>query len=401
MVIAKTDIKSTTGPFLVLPDYKIQYPNTITHALSMLYSEYNAAFGPLVEANKEFTTDYQYCVDSAGTPVNYFVQVDMVGLPDGFITRSTDMDVATVSEVLRRRIFEIENSLAMYSLIEGMFSYDDRDSFYKQNFRNSLDRLREMYGKPIALLAVTKQKYQHMKGSEFGKTEEESLTPDEVRHLSGFDRLFDPDDFKRYLEINKGNCEYLLYVRSSEPVAKLRNPDIEVLSPLLGNDEIRQVIKANAITFNVDNPRSDYKAKINDTKEYLTSIGMGVEINSESELSHHQTDDKFIRCKPMKGHYGSYGHVSGSLKNGDFRYKLKRGMRTRGSYIVQPEMDIPSIRNISDGKTYKFIDRNFFSFVGKVPQFLGGVRVLMPMESPEVLAGRVHGSKQAIYAEIN
>ena len=55
-VMEKTDIRSTEGPFLVLPEYRTQYPGTVTRALENLYAEYNQAFAPLVMANREWST---------------------------------------------------------------------------------------------------------------------------------------------------------------------------------------------------------------------------------------------------------------------------------------------------------------------------------------------------------
>src|SRR3989344_8941089 len=77
-VVENADIKSSMGPFRSFPEYKAEYPEVVVKALGNLYQEYNHAFQPLVEANREWDTDYQYCFGPDGKPVNYFVQVDMV-----------------------------------------------------------------------------------------------------------------------------------------------------------------------------------------------------------------------------------------------------------------------------------------------------------------------------------
>lgn len=279
-----------------------------------------------------------------------------------------------------------------------------------------------------------------MLGTEFGKLEGEILTPEEVQSISGFDAFFGPDEFKKHLEENGGNAQFLLYVRSSEPVDKLRNPKIEVEHPLLTNRETRRIIKANTITLNIDIPGSSFDTRINDTKEYLEKIGMAFNAKSVSDLfssdfAVHLAQEKpykdyldgdrlsnefvkylesqeldtqmvergetELRTKPMKASYGGYGHVVGPLSDKEFRQKLKRNIRDRGAYVIQPEMAVPVIEDNATGNTYKYIDRDFFSFIDGQPQFLGGVRVLMPTGSTESEARRIHGHVKAVYAEIN
>jgi len=439
-VVVRTDIKSSLSPFLVLPEYRTQYPEVVTQALVNLYAEYNRAFNPLVKANREWDTDYQFCMTSNETPINRWVQIDMVGLPDGFMKTATNFNEEDVREALRKRIFEIENSLAMYQILENLFSNGQQDTLFKRQFRASLDALRERYGKPIALLAVTDQKYQAMKESEFGKSAEETLVDAEVMELSGFDRFFGPEEFKKYLEENRGKCDYLLYVRSSDPVAKLKKPDTVVENPLLENPDMRRIIKKHAITFNIDAPSMDYVRRINDTKAYMPIMGMGIEVCSDTdilstEFAAHlsggkpyasygknrlspefvkylrsqgidpakvESGETALRAKPMKGAYGGYGHLRGVLGNTVFRKELRQSLRSRGHYVMQPEMQTPIITNESDGIAYTYIDRVFLSTInGTNYRFMGGCRSLMPLDSSEAKNGRNHGSKHTVYAEIS
>ena len=55
---------------------------------------------------------------------------------------------------------------------------------------------------------------------------------------------------------------------------------------------------------------------------------------------------------------------------------------------------------MDDGITYTFIDRIFFGKMDGCPEFLGGVRNLVPMDTEEVRRGRIHGNSSAVYAEI-
>lgn len=437
-IVERTDVQSSIGPFHFVPEYKVHYPVKVIQALSELYQEYNMAFTDLVEKNREWPTDYQYCMfGPGGTPVNCGVQIDMVGLTPEFLEAAPGMSLAEVKEFLRRHIFEIENSLAMYQLLEKSF-WDGRNSFFKERFRAALDELRQRFGMPIALLAVTDQKYEAMKASEFGKGVDEALSGAEVKELSGFDAFWGPEEFLQHLAEHNGECRYLLYARTSDPVAKLKKPGVEVEQPLLGDLEIRRVIKANALTFNVDAPEMEFDAFINDTKEYMPVIGMGYIAHSETDVystaftdhlqagrapadffgekftpafAHFLQDhgvaaaeissgDVMLRTKPLKCCYGCYGHVFGSALDRKFRSEFRRNLRKRGAYIVQLEMDIPRLESVSDRQEYMYIDRNFFAFTNGAPRFLGGFRSLMPMDSVEAKKGRNHGSQFTVWAEV-
>ena len=432
-----TDIRSAIGSILRFPAYKIAYPAVVNEALGQLYMECNRAFGPLVEANREWTTDYQYCVGADGQPVNYLVQIDMVGLSQVFLDAAVGMSVDDVRELLRGVIFEIENSLAMYQILERTFSYGGSSTAFSKCFRASLEEIRVAHGKPIALLAVTEEKYEAMARFEFG-VEDGTVSDALVRELSGFDRFFGPNEFRDYLAANGGEFGFLLYVRSSDPVQKMKKPDTIVNHPLLNDPDLRRVIKANTLTFNVDAPGMEYSSRINDTKGYMAPMGMAFEIAAEDDLLSDQLQahlragnpfDQFVgsrlspdfsaylrdrgvdpdsvgsgeawlRFKPMKGAYGCYGHRRGALTDGKLRGRIRRELSARGSYVVQPEMHMPVVVNTTDGQAYQYIDRNILAFADGRPMFLCGFRGLMPADSHEAQQGRIHGNAATIWAEI-
>lgn len=441
-VATRTDIKSSFGQFRTLPGYRIAYPDVVVQALGELYQEYNLAFNPLMEANREWGSDYRHCMMN-GNPVNFVVQIDMVGLSQAFLDAIAPLPVQEVREILRGRIFEFENSVAMYQLLERLFQNGHGDSFFKRRFRACLNDVRERFGKPVALLAVTDAKYRAICESEFGNRDGgASLEDAEVSALSGFDRCFNPQAFREHVEANGGGCDYLLYVRSSDPVVKLKDPTAEVEHPLLGDADMRMVIKAHALTFSIDDPSLPvaHHRRINDTKGYMPSMGMAFPVQSETDILtpdylHHLTnrkrpDDTFLggerlnpafkmfllsrrmdpeevasgktplRAKPLKGTYGCYGHFSGVVTSGDFRRDLRSNLRKRGGYVVQPEMSTPRITNATDGSTFTFIDRNFFGVAGGSPRFLGGVRSMMPVDSDEAKSLRNHGNASTVSAEI-
>jgi hypothetical protein len=447
-IVIRSDIPSLTrsrdnelcqATFQVLPEYIATYPQRVIQALANLYAEYNQAFAPIIEANREWGTDYRYGYSLDGTSVNRWVQIDMVGLPEKFLEAANTLGEQEIQNALRSRIFEIENSLARNAFMELVFSRNNQDSFFKRQMRASLDELRQRYGKKIALLAVTEQKYLAMKETEFGKREEEPLTDEYVRELTGFDRFFHPEGFIKHLEENNGSSDYLLYVRSSDPVSKLKDPTVEVEHPLLSDENVRRIIKAYAITFNIDAPRMDPTRRINDTKEYLPIMRMGYavhtltdmftpefaaymssgkpykEYNGTERLAREfilylqsqgvdpamwESGETSLHFKPLKGTYGCYGHIHGPLSDKEFRQQLRKNMGKRGSYVVQPKMQCPVIINATDGKAYTFIDRVFFTSDGMTYRFMGGFRSLMPLDSIEAKNGRNHGSEHTVWAEI-
>jgi hypothetical protein len=436
--VKRTDVRSSIGPFNVLPEYKTEYPRVVIQALGQLYQEYNEAFEVLAEANREWGTDYQHCRMHDGTAVNFAIQIDMVGLPEGFLEAAAEMSVGEVREALRNRIFEIENSLAMYQLLERIFAPEEAHSFFQERFRLCLASLRERFNMPIALLAVTDEKYAAMRAAEFGKEVGDLLPSSEVLVLSGFDHIFGPAEFKRHIQERGGVSSYLLYARTSEPVTKLKHPGLAVPQPLLGDPAIRKIIKAYALTFNIDAPEMDPSRRINDTKAYAIPMGMGYPIQSmddilPSEFAQYLASQKAcadydgarlspgfaayleslgcdsttmrsgaiaLRGKPLQGTYGCYGHVRGELRDRSFRGDLRSNMRKRGSYIIQPEMPVPVIVNETNGQAYRYIDRNFLALTNGCPEWLGGFRSLMPVDSAEVRKGRIHGNGSTVWAEI-
>ncbi len=387
---------------------RIRYPEPVVAALTSLFVEYQHAFKPLVEANREWPTDYRFC-----SPLNCAVQIDMVGLTQRFLAAASDASTDVLEPAMRQAIFEIENSLAMYQLLERTFRRDPHESFFRQRYRQVLQSIRQRHGMKIALLAVTDEKYRAMRQTEFGKSDGEPLSRNEVFDMSGFDRLFGPEEFLQH--ISKGSCDYLLYVRSSDPIEKLKDARKSVAHPLLSDERVRRLIKEHAITLNIDAPDMPFSQRINDTKGYMHRMGLGYPIRSDTDLDGHEFNGYMqscgfdeddvrkqliaIRAKPLKGAYGCYGHLRG-LPTGRLRADLRRELKRRGDYVIQPELNCPTIRNESDGRLYTIIDRNFFGDVEGKPMFLGGFRAYMPVESVEAKRGRNHGNADVVWGEI-
>ncbi len=406
----RTDIRSTEGPFNWFPEVRVEYPQVVIDALGDLYGEFNEAFRSLVELNREHPSDYQLIIDENGTPINGWVQIDMNGLTQARLDELAKLSREEVRELLRNEIFESENSLAMYGLLSGIFAKAGQDTEFKKVFRSSLNALRQKHGKKIAVLGVTQAKYIAMRESEFGKRNAEPLTETEVMEISGFDALMGPDEFRALVE--KGEVdEWIFYVRSSDPLTKLKDPTVQIEGSLLEDPELRQIIKANSLTFNIDDPNWPVGSPrlINDTKAYLPSIGMAVEVSSTAQLKAHLASQGIseedinsgkvvLRAKPGAHSYGCYGHLR-SHEEG-FWSGLERGFAERGSYVVQREIKTPLIYNESDGIWYTYIDRNFFAWINGKPVFMSGFRFYMPADSNEAKNGRVHGADDAVLAEV-
>ncbi|MEI6863971.1 MAG: hypothetical protein WCK46_01170 [Candidatus Adlerbacteria bacterium] len=418
-VVVNDTIRSDMGPFKSLPEYRVVYPGTVVQALAVLVAEYNTAFAPLVAANQETDADYRHCFVN-GSPVNFGVQIDMPALPEAFLALAASMSMEQVVEILRRRIFEIENSLAMYQLLRRQFARGGI-SFFESRFADFMDTLRRHTGKPVALLAVTDQKYESMRSSEFGKSLHDKLPKEELLDMSGFDAMFSPDGFSRHLRQNGGESAYALYARTSDPVAVLRDPTVRVGHELLGNNEVRHKVRQDALTFNVDTPTAEPRHRLNDTKMYMPAMGMGVllpgHVDLVTFLKRSATKEYFeacgvdpeaviggqaaLRAKPALGTYGCYGHIHGRIGVNKFEGNLNRERQRRGSYILQPELPLLKLVNeLDEEDSYIAIDRNFLGWNGEGYIFLGGFRSLMPDKTMEARKGRNHGSKETLWAEV-
>jgi hypothetical protein len=443
----RTDIASSLMPdggFALFRDYKVEYPPVIIQSITELLEECNQAFAKLVEANREWQTDYQYCMDDQGKPINYGFQVDMLGLPEVFLEdcREGKFSKQVIKEVLRNGAYEDENSIAMYGLSGGIFAEGDEPSRYRKVTDQMLDGIRKKTGKQIYLLAVTDQKLDAMRKTEFGKYGVDILTDEDVKKISGFDGLMGPEEFEKHLQDNDGKSKVLFFVRASDPTEKQRNPNYIVEHPLLSNDVYRREIKANSITLNIDNPNlapeDAIKQSINDTKLYMPEMKMAHLISSQSDflsagfIAHllkakkaidyqgEKLNPSFklylenagvdprkvesgeinIRAKPAGGTFGCNGHLTGNIFDGDFRKKLNGEIKKRGAYVLQPEMDTPVIENTSDNVKYKYSHRNFFMYVDGKYVFAGGIQMNIDEEHIEAKRKRIHGSDATVYSEI-
>lgn len=401
--LTHVDLHSAMGPFLFAPEYETAIPPSVIAAVGHLVEMNTDAFAHLVPRNTEGDSlAYQHCAVPSRGVVEPFFQVDMVATSSDFLTQAAGEDSSQIAAQLKNRIFEFEPSIAMYELIHAFGANGDLGA----HFRRDLDVLRLRHGKRIALLAPTAEKFSAVLASEFGLSEHHGLSQEElsdlVKEVSGFDTVLGPDDFIDHLNANDGECEFLLFVRPSDPVAKLKDPTALVNSPLLGDEKLRRIIRRNAITLNIDNPDwgiADPR-KIKDSKAALPLLGMGLSLRNRDQVHKLDLSVGLQRAKPRGGVFGAYGQKPIDAQNESHRLWLAEQIELRGPYLIQPEMAPLLIIDSSSSRQFLAMDRLFFSMVSGTASFMGGIRILNPVESSNAKHGRLHGSSDMISAPI-
>lgn len=417
----------TTKMFEAKP---LEYPIKIKQALVEIVQEYNAEFANIINKVKISPQDYKYC-DGSNFPNSVGVQIDMVALSPEILAACENKDVSLkdIKLFLKRRMFEIENNLASSTFLNAM------NSIFTKSSRITLDRYRESTSKKVYILATTQNKYESIASGEFGKSSPDSVYDQKVLQESGFDGIMGPQEF--ITMINNNEELPLFYVRSSLDTCQLKNPNQARTSSLLDNPEYVKIIRQNSITPNVDYPNS--KRKTNDTKEYMTAMNMGYKVESiedifnpiflnilsKPKLKESMTSDVFnpkfvefcklagvdiknildgtikLRAKPNIESYGCYGHIREQFGQ-RFVNQLVKELKSRGSYMIQPEMEIMQLTNIYDGESYKCIDRNFLmaDSNGEI-KFVCGYRSHLNINTTEAKKNNIHGNDSTIYSNIN
>lgn len=320
-------------------------------------------------------------------------------------------------------------------------------------------------GKKVAVLAGTEQKLDEMLKSELATDRNNPLSEEAIQSITGFDRFMGPDDLiAHYRKYNGEDSEYVFYGRTSRPKSWLRNPAYDVDEEFMGQPEILKFVRAHAITHNFDDAKLPFghPAIIMDTKEALVMTGSaylvtqpsdiyspefqeyladnaidmseisagsltqrkknklgGLFLNfpptnllSESLITHLESrgldptliasGEKKVRAKPLKQHYGIYGHEVGSINRAKFISLLMEQIRLRGDYIIQPEFaNLQIIDSTNPQDSYVAIDRVFFvrGADGELHP-VESCRSLMPAQSQEGKKNNVHEGSHTRCARI-
>lgn len=398
------DIPSTLGPFNVKKQHRVEMPVNVTQALLEITHEYNTAFSRVVNQNLEIPDAYQYAFDQETSEyINLVFQIDMRALPHDFLITLDTYEIPVIKEVLKRSVFEFEDSLAMLNLLRMQFETNGV-SHFRDGLDRTFDSLRSTHSKGIALLATTQEKLDSILACELGVDHLSDVDDQTVRQVLGYDKLIGPEEYLRMLETNSAS-DYLLYVRSSSPVANLRDPRIEVPPTILDDKSIRHEILRNCVTLNL--------GALNDTKIAMVNMGLGVEISSENlaqvleNREIHQLcaeyglnlEDPELRFKPIRGVFGCYGQHTmnySDLTGGKRRRKLNKDLEKRGEYIVQPELPSTQINGVLNA-----IHRIFVGYNMQNHQYEGieGVLAMMPV-NPKARITTVHGSSSSSYSPV-
>ena len=405
--IQRSEIPSCLGPFNTKAQYHIEMPAKVLKALMEITKEYNSLFSKLVEENLETENAYQYAFDKETQEyINYVFQIDMRALPQDFLITLDSYDLPVIKEVLKRSVFEFEDSLAMLNLLRQQFEING-ESIFRTNLDSVFDSIRDQHSRPIALLATTEEKLSSILACELGVENLSDVSDQTVRSVLGYDTLIGPKEYQSLLKEGREK-DYLLYVRSSSPVRNLRNPKLEKPKTILDLPEVRRSVLEQSITLNL--------GILNDTKRSLLDYGLGLMVSDDNyqelinstqvqELceSYGISEELKVRVKPLDETFGCYGHHSmqiDQLSSGKKARSLKKDLKNRGEYILQPE--IPSNQIIDEnGDVFNTIHRNFVGYNATEHMYvpIEGVFTMMPA-NPKARITTVHGSHKTMYSPV-
>lgn len=411
--LTRYDIPSTLAPFHTFENQRA-LPAGLKDAFTSLLDTHNAVMQRLIASTIENVTDYQY-INFGGKIINPFAQIDTRGLPPSFIDELVHVDPATLVHFLRDNVFEVEVSLAMTSMLAEI------NPTFAQNFYNGLNQFRMATGKQIAILGVDQDKFEGICQSEYGLSE----PPNNQIYTTcrnGFDAVVGPEGLKALINTYGEDLPYLFYVRPSLSADTLknngqRNPGI------LHDPELRRIIRAHAITPNVDNPDKPWHGRLNDTKAPQDPMGIALGVSPEDLADLTTFTEKLnsflgvkgfseeqiragvaIRIKPGIDAYGAYGQQVKKNTQQSLWNQVAKLISRSGFAVLQPEMTNPT-QVTSTGLVTKYIHRIFVT-APEIAQggngFMGGYENHIPVDSNEVSAGieRIHGNKCAIWRPI-
>jgi hypothetical protein len=440
-------------PPLALREYLVQYPPSLIKAHQLACAIYDDVFmEQVVEQHKIWDTDYQYAL---GT---FAFQIDGPAYPAEFLEQAKWMPPEFLAQFILMRMFECEPNIAAYGLNHRLWP----EGTTNQTWHSALEQLRIKTGKKIAVLAGSEQKLREMVLYELGVPFEQLPSPDEIKSITGFDAFLGPNDVLKLYQQCQGDSPYLFFGRTSMPKTWLKNPAEQNETSFLEQPEILRFVRAHAITHNFDDPKksSGDPAVITDTKEPLVYIGaahlvtavtdvyspvflamcaglniteQGIvegtltekqkrnlatallnnpvpELLSDALIAHLQkrgvdvksaaNGKQAFRVKPLKQHYGIYGHLTGELSKVSFLNKLMTQIQARGQYILQPEFK-NLILDDPDLGQHLAIDR-VFMVRGSDGLFhpMESCRSLMPLDTLEGKRNNVHEGPQTKCARI-
>lgn len=432
-------------PPLALREYEVHYPESLIEAYRIACGKYDQQFMELVDRHKMWGSDYQYA------PFTLAFQVDGPAYSNEFLKQAEFMSPIVLAEFITKRVFEFEANIAAYGLNGRLWPNGTTNN----TWHAALENVRQRTGKKVAVLAGTEQKLDEMVLYEMGFTRDQLMSAEAVRSLTGFDAFLGPNDLVSiYQQYHGDDCPYLFFGRTSRPKSWLRDPAHHIDEGFLAQPEILKFVRAHALTHNFDDPKLPFNhpAILMDTKEalvmmeaaylvtqpsdiysqefltYLTDNGIDISdiaersliqsqknklgglflgfpsasLLSEALITHLQargsdpvlvsSGEQKVRAKPLKQHYGIYGHEVGSVNRAKFLNELMKQVKMRGEYIIQPEFNnLHIVDSAHQHESYVAIDRVFFvrGADGDLHP-MESCRSLMPAQSLEGKKNNVH-----------
>ena len=406
----------------------ISYPPQVLRVLFDLYREYTYAFQALLE---EYGMKDAYPLWG----INCFVQIDMIGLPQDFLDLVYWWNFSDIvlKEMLRRSIFEVENSLAAYSLLRKLGN--PSESKFSEKMDILLWELRDTFSARVYLATLSDEKYQWVAMFDCWFKKWDWISDSLVRQNTWFDGIISPRELLNLWDINTNNS--LFYTRASLDRKWLIDPREQVSS--LWYKNFRKYLRNKSLTYNIDDPEQ-WAAKLNDTKEYMPDIWMWYIVEEitnvitddyRSFLLRNKSDEVFswtiftdrffaflqsqwisqsiidtwdieLQFKPLFWAYWGYWQVSWSILEGKVRTKLNKELKKRWKFIVQPRMPRSDCIDIDTWLEYIYIDRIFLSMnpSTRAMQFMWWFRNYMPKNSIDGQKWIVHWSSQTVYSII-
>lgn len=448
-----TPMYASEKPPYALRDYVIQYPEALVEGYRLACEQYDKYFIGIVDGHKTSQTDYKYA------PKTFAYQIDGPAYSEAFLKEAANMHPSDFAAFITARVFEFEPNIAAYGLNNRLWGGTTSDTW-----KAGIEDIRRRTGKKVAILTGTQAKLDETILYETGIANKQYMPAGRIKDMTGFDDIIGPDDLKVIHAMFGGSdSPFVFFGRTSMPKDWLRNPNTQV-SKALSDPEIIKYIREYAITHNFDDPNlpnSDSRV-IMDTKEALvrsggaysvsnvadiysddllselSSKGIHIELITDGTITPKQKVElgkqlqKFqpsallsgslidhlerrgvdssdfangkrkVRVKPLKQHYGIYGHETGSLNSSKFLNAVTSQIKLRGDYILQPEFANLQVANsINTGESYVAIDRVFFirGSNGELKP-MESCRSLMPVNSTDGSKNNVHEGSETRCARI-
>lgn len=420
--VRKMEIPTLLERPTVLPEFNVELPTNLAVAIGELADEYDTAFSDnLLPNHVESDSDYLSTkIDNKFSSL--FYQIDMAALPESFLedVRLGKVPFDELKEIIRARIFEFEDSIAMYGLIRNAGSELNENgepvgsTKFATKFDAAIDVMRQQHG-AVVVGAIDDDKFQNLIGSELGIVQRDDprlLDNDFIRAHTGFDGYISPDEVQEL--ITRNDTSTLIFARTSPAPNLLRQAGAYASQEnnLLANFRTRLGLRALALTLNIDNPRSEFK--LNDTKlalPFVNPFSVLVDANNFHQLNLDEVSQQLgiqpadkVRIKPTQA-YGAYRQSTKPLEHSlvpgsNLHNQLVKNPTE--SFIIQPEIPGLVLKGSEHGDfggIFRiFVSKNIDS--GKF-EVIGGQFNLLPVDNDQARKNNFHGNAAAVFAEIS